>query len=79
MTTANTTTAEHIERLRTLLHRLLRTEDTDVEVELISQISIETEAIRRERAQGTGVTISFSPRAAAESAPMMVRERSRRS
>ena len=79
MTTANKTTSERLERLRTLLQQLSRTRDTDVESELISQISIETDAIRRERAQGTGVTISFSARAAAESEATTVRERSRRS
>jgi hypothetical protein len=39
-----------LDRIRTLLHRLNRVRDSAVEAEVITQLTLETEAVRRARA-----------------------------
>jgi hypothetical protein len=70
-------TVERAERIRALLRQLSRTRNIDTEAALISRLSIETEALRRERSHGAGITVSFSAPAEAAAAPG-VRARSRR-
>ena len=43
-------------RIRTLLHRLARVRDTGIEEELITQLTLETEAVRRLRANAAHAT-----------------------
>ena len=43
-------------RIRTLLHRLARVRDTGIEEELITQLTLETEAVRRLRANAADAT-----------------------
>ena len=45
-----------LERIRTLLHRLARVRDTGIEEELITQLTLETEAVRRLRANAAHAT-----------------------
>ena len=78
MNTPHALTERRVDRVRTLIHRLSRTRDIDMEADLISQISIETEAISRERAHTAGVTVSFAARAAVDPVPTSARARRRR-
>jgi hypothetical protein len=71
-------TVERSDRIRSLLRQLSRTRNVDTEAALISRLSIETEALRRERSHGAGITISFSAAGEVTAAPW-VRARSRRS
>ena len=77
MPTPHAQTERRVDRVRTLLHRLSRTRDIEIEAELISQISLETEAIGRERAHTAGVTVCFAARAA-DAAPTRARASRRR-
>jgi hypothetical protein len=70
-------TVERTDRIRALLRRLSRTRNIDTEAALISRLSIETEALRRERSHGAGITVSFSVPGETAAAPG-VRARSRR-
>ena len=75
--TTSRKTVERADRIRALLHRLSRTRNLETEAALISRLSIETEALRREQSHGAGITVSFSTPGGAEAAPW-VRARSRR-
>jgi hypothetical protein len=46
----------HLEKIRTLLHRLARVRDTGIEAELITQLTLETEAVRKLRANAADAT-----------------------
>ena len=50
-----------LERMRTLLHRLSRVRDTAVEAELITQLTLETEAVGRIRTAGAHATPAAGP------------------
>jgi len=80
-----------LERIRTLLQRLSRVRDTALEAELITQLTLETEAVGRVRATGAHATPGQPPissaaspanarvrRAAAARPPVRARVRSRR-
>jgi hypothetical protein len=45
-----------LERMRTLLHRLARVRDSGIEAELITQLTLETEAVRELRANAPDAT-----------------------
>jgi hypothetical protein len=45
-----------LQRIRTLLHRLARVRDTVIEAELITQLTLETEAVRELRANAANAT-----------------------
>jgi hypothetical protein len=77
MTALNTAIDHRLARVQKLIRRLAHTRNIDIEARLISQLSLETEAIRRERGQDVNGAGIFA-RAAAAPMPSSVRARSRR-
>lgn len=74
MSSSDRVLASRVKRIGTLLHRLSRVRDSSVEAELIAQLTLETEAVRKIRAllRGgaaqafplPGLTVDFAPVAA---------------
>jgi hypothetical protein len=52
---------QRLERIRSLLQRLTRVRDTAVEAELITQLTLETEALGRARETGAHATPGHVP------------------
>jgi hypothetical protein len=77
MTAPNTATDFRLARVQKLIRRLAHTRNIEIEARLIGQLSLETEAIRRERGQGAAGAGIFA-RTAAVPMPSSVRARSRR-
>jgi hypothetical protein len=77
MPSPSTATDLRLVRVQKLIRRLAHTRNIEIEARLIAQLSLETEAIGRERGQGTAGAGIFA-RAAAAPMPSSVRARSRR-
>jgi hypothetical protein len=56
VTTSTEQVQTRLERIRTLLHRLARVRDAGIEAELINQLTLETEAVRKLRANAAHAT-----------------------
>ncbi len=66
-----------LERIRTLLHRLARVRDTGIEAELITQLTLETEAVRRLRANAADATSEPASTSSSHSGIKMDEDRAR--
>ena len=77
MNAPHTATDLRLARVQKLIRRLAHTRNIEIEARLIAQLSLETEAIRRERGQSRAGAGIFG-RVAAVPMPSSVRARSRR-